>query len=298
MRTAASRRRHPTAPLGSITTTEGILKDGVDNLLRKWWAQFVIEMFASNYDGQLYNSHRKIVPCMNRHIPGKMFEDGLDIGLSDMFYTDYKRGQLHRNYFNVETIDSLADRMAERINRRKAATLMEFVGNQQKGEQSLGYCIQGIALTNGAEGQVYLHMSYRTTEVIKKFGADLVFLTEDVWPRIKERLPKGTRLERVDFSFPSVSLSCMYLPTVFHLLVNSIPFMEALRSFDENLFYQSVRFIYIALAEGDRWKYKQRQICIKDFHTALEAKSFDRDELVNYCLQYFDPAGMPRRSRK
>lgn len=191
------------------------------------WIELIKELFYTQENvlyagaaGRKYVSDRKLI------IPGEEWERGFSIPLEDLGYSastsSTKFQQLTRNYFDPEVADAMRVKLEERIRKNNDFTSIAMhmaAGDKRKDSQ--GHCMQSLVVTYipawaSFTGDSYLGVTvfYRITEVIKKFGADLHYLSEFVLPRI---LPDNSPVywTEVKLDFANVFISCMYLPLLY-----------------------------------------------------------------------------------
>lgn len=241
-------------------------------------------------------AHRKYFLDLSFKVPGPDFlVNGVGLTWEDLFYTEYKVAQLNRNYFNFEELDGLRSKMLTRIKgRAKITTLSAVMGNQPKDERkSLGFCIQAVAMTHirrctrkGAwEGKecLHIHFQYRTTEIIKKFGADLLFLSQGVVPYLTRDLNVPVR--EVSFSIPSYFFSFLYLPVIWHNLAEVVSFLRFVKNYDWKAWNYSCSFLDKALTrDPEFWSYAARKRAVRDLQNSVSMGRLD----AKACRVYLD----------
>jgi hypothetical protein len=135
-------------------------------------------------EADFYSGSRKIIQNLELQFP---FE--CDLTLEDAGYTKMKMRQLERNYLWQESIDaavSLWNRYRERPKYRSVSFSCygHFVKDHHGPRGSrMGPCMQSVIITMDDKGKsAEVTVLYRTTEIFKKFPADLVFLKERLLP--------------------------------------------------------------------------------------------------------------------
>lgn len=193
------------------------------------WLKHVIRL--SRREADFYSGCRKI-------ITGKLFvfhdlwdtEDPLL--LEDAGYTNSKMSHLKRLYFHEESV-AMAKKLWE-LRRSKTSygsvsfttynhLLKNDITKKSKRASVMGPCIQSVAITQikgngskGTGGRYRIDAFYRTTELLKKFPADLVF--------IRDVLLEGFDFSGMEFE----GLTCHFANITVHpqYYVTAIPHME------------------------------------------------------------------------
>lgn len=157
---------------------------------------------------------RKIVQDVHWEVPYSALKSGTGITSGDMGYaeSDKKTDQLLRNYFNQEAAEAVREKLHERMKSRRAHTSVALsMHGKAKDSRSQGHCIQTMVFTHAVrrkEEILEVDIFYRSTEVVKKFLADLNFL-----PKVIEAAcPKPDEIGKVKFHFCNVFLSALFLP--------------------------------------------------------------------------------------
>lgn len=179
------------------------------------WLDYCLELARTPAD--FYAGGRKILT--NRTL---VFEDVDDsLTLKDAGYTKAKLGHLTRNYLHQESKDVAIQLWDKRLKQAKYGSVgftcyAHFVkggsidAKRSKRASVFGPCIQSVTLTWIARDKVTVDVFYRTTEVLKKFPADLVF--------IREVLLAGFNLDgmkvRLVCHFANITVHPMYFATI------------------------------------------------------------------------------------
>src|SRR4051812_9075082 len=193
--------------------------------MKSEWVNAVLKMASREAD--FYSGCRKI-------ITGKtiVFDDLWDsedpLILEDAGYTKSKMSHLVRLYYHEESVE-----MAIKLwNLRRTKTsygsvsfttynhlLKNDIVKKSKRASVMGPCIQSVCITQvkgGKKGQYFIDAFYRTTELLKKFPADLVFI-------------RDVLLKDFDFSgMEFLGLTCHFANVTVHpqYFVTAIPHME------------------------------------------------------------------------
>jgi hypothetical protein len=99
----------------------------------------------------------------------------------------------------------------------------------------MGHCIQNITLSLTPK-RCEATVVYRSTELIKKFSADLAFI-----PWVLE-YQLGVKVDRVSFFFANCFVSGVFFPTLMRY-VDPITFLEFLRKHEPPMFIVATRFL-------------------------------------------------------
>lgn len=100
------------------------------------------------------------------------------------------------------------------------------IEKKSKRASVMGPCIQAVNLTLIKKGVAEVDVFYRTTEVLKKFPADLVFLRDVLLA------PFDTEFQRINFHFANLTLHPMYWVTLVPLLRNPVRILKGIQRVD------------------------------------------------------------------
>lgn len=189
------------------------------------WVREVIRLCRQPAD--FYSGCRKII---QRHQVtfDDLWDDEDPLILEDAGYSSAKMAHLKRLYFHEESVE-MALKLWD-MRRAKASygsvsftTYNHLLKNdpdrKSKRASVMGPCIQGVAITQikgGNKGKYCIDAFYRTTEILKKFPADLVFI-------------RDVLLEKFDFSGMEFGgMTCHFANVTVHpqYFVTAIPHME------------------------------------------------------------------------
>lgn len=197
------------------------------------WLRYCLELAATPAD--FYAGGRKILT--NRTLVFNSVDDSL--GLGDAGYTKSKLSHLTRNYLHEESKGVAIALWDKRLKQAKYGSVgftcyAHFVkggsidAKRSKRASVFGPCIQSVTLTWIARDEVNVNVFYRTTEVLKKFPADLVF--------IRDVLLAGFNLEGMKIklicNFANITVHPMYFITIIPELKNPIAEMEKIKKVD------------------------------------------------------------------
>jgi hypothetical protein len=178
-----------------------------------------------------YNGARKIVRDVI-WAPGRV--PVVDLEAIGYARSGVKMKALQRQYFDPKECDRIRALMKRREKQSFTAVSMSMRAGEKDG-RSMGHCIDSLVVASDEHAKTWVTVMYRSTEVIKKFTADLAFL-----PWVFEQLeiePSG-----VSFFFSNAYLSGIFFPTLFGFL-DPIEFLKMLRRREPPLFVVATRFL-------------------------------------------------------
>jgi hypothetical protein len=161
-------------------------------------------------------THPRFMTSGSRKIfRGLQFDmDKLDdtLNMEDSMYLNggrMKLQQLQRYYINAQSLERAVDEWPTwSIKKRKYGSVgISTHGMQKGGFTKQGFCIQSIVVSNYPARGAYMDIYYRTTEVVKKFHADLIFLRECIVPRFDW---SKSPLRGLRFHFANTTLHPMF----------------------------------------------------------------------------------------
>jgi hypothetical protein len=143
--------------------------------LKSEWRDHCLRLMGRQSD--LYPHDRKVL--RNQRITFELWDDSLS--LEDLGYTNMKMAGLTRLYLHDESRAKAIELWQERKPGKMKHVAFHCFAHYTKragkdGEQ--GPCLNSVTVTSIVNGQVAVNVAYRSTEVIKKFPADLVFLRD------------------------------------------------------------------------------------------------------------------------
>ena len=97
----------------------------------------------------------------------------------------------------------------------------------------MGPCIQAVNITLVRKGEVHVDVFYRTTELFKKFPADLVMLKDHL---LSEFDFEGYSITEVRMHFANVTLHPMYFVTLLPSIADPIAELERIKKSDRRFF--------------------------------------------------------------
>lgn len=206
--------------------------------MKEEWVQQVLKMSVRKAD--FYSGCRKI-------IRGKslFFEDLWDhkdpLVLEDAGYTKAKMSHLVRGYLHEESIEKAL--MLWKLRRSKPSygsvgftTYNHFLKNdaikKSKRASVMGPCIQAVTITQvkgGKNSAYFIDCFYRTTELLKKFPADLIFIRDVL---LKDFDFSGMEFLGMTCHFANITVHPQYFVTILPHLDDPIAEMEKIKKRD------------------------------------------------------------------
>jgi len=263
--------------------------------MRSFWIEASLSLSAKEAD--FYSGARKILSpvrlvCKESWAkPGEVHKG--DITMADCGFTKSKMSMLRKNYYLAPSVEAAKGLWKERIAKDKYGSVgISCYGHYVKGDvgghtprgSKFGPCIQAVTLTYNKRATT-VDVFYRTTELFKKFPADLVFLRDVL---LSEFDFKRAPIKQVNFHFANVTCHPMYWITLVPHLEDPVAELEKIRKKDKffwawaikwsaryicpeysrgiQKFAQALRVRDIALRDIDAKKLKKLQKYFRDNH--------------------------------
>lgn len=203
--------------------------------LKEQWVAHCLKL--SREEAEFYSGCRKI-------IRGRILRfTGLDDSLmmEDAGYTKSKMSHLRRNYLHEESKAVAIDLWALRKKQAKYGSVgftcyAHFVkggsidAKRSKRASVFGPCIQSVVITWLSKTTITVDVFYRTTELLKKFPADLVFLRDVLLDGFDF---EGMEIIEVNCHFANITIHPMYFVTIIPLIDDPIAEMRRVKRADE-----------------------------------------------------------------
>jgi hypothetical protein len=210
--------------------------------MKKDWINFCLQMMETPADE--VSGARKIISNVQT-----TFEDiSDDLSMADIGYTGSKLSMLKRHYLVEESRDAVVPLWDKRLGQRKYGSVSFTThGHTTKSDPTKGSkrasvltpCIQSMSLTYHGNHTTEAHAFYRTTEVFKKFPADLVFIRDTLLPPFDfEKAP----LTKLTFFFANVTVHPMYFATLAPNLDDPIEALERIEKTDPHFWMWCVKW--------------------------------------------------------
>lgn len=132
------------------------------------------------------------------------------VEFEDLSYKQAKFRQLVRNYWDEESIAAAMQKVADRHDMPHTSVAFQLK-NGEKDVRSQGYCMQNLVMTTTPK-TCEVDIFYRSTEVLQKFLADLIFFKK-MFPAMFAIAGREPTIIR--FHFANAYLSAMFLPILF-----------------------------------------------------------------------------------
>lgn len=251
------------------------------------WARHVLRMSAREAD--MYSGCRKIIEDKSL-----VFHDLWDyespLELEDAGYTSSKLAHLVRGYLHEESIAAAV--MLWNLRRQKTSygsvgftTYNHFLKNdaekKSKRASVMGPCIQSIVITQlkgngkaGRGGSYKIAAFYRTTELLKKFPADLVFIRDVL---LKDFDFSGMEFKGLTCHFANITVHPQYFVTVIPHLDDPIKELEKIKKIDRYFYDWIIKWT-------SRYLCPQHYRGIEKFAQALRVK-MDADKRITGKLR-------------
>lgn len=178
-------------------------------MLDEWLGQ-CIRMSSKKMD--FYSGARKII----RNVHFTLEDIRGDLDYAHAGYTKSKRTALNKLYKHEESLTKAVELWNLRMSKAKYGSvsfhcynhlLKAEVGAGSKRASVMGPCLQSVCITWLSKSSCAIDVFYRTTELFKKFPADLVFLRDDLLTRFDFSMCKITE---INFHFANVTIHPMY----------------------------------------------------------------------------------------
>lgn len=165
-----------------------------------------------------------------------------DLQMADAGYTKSKQTMLRRLYLHEESLAMAVQLWDRRVKQAKYGSVGFTTYNHllktdpdksAKRTSVMGPCIQSVTLTYMDNKSCQVDAFYRTTELFKKFPADLVFIRDDLLSRFDFT---GAPVTSITFHFANVTCHPMYFVTLIPLLADPIGEFELIRKKDFRFF--------------------------------------------------------------
>lgn len=149
----------------------------------------------------------------------------------DICYTKAKGAQLNRNYWNQDSVDAAVEKLQSRVGKDHSSVSIQLQG-REKDSRSQGFCMQNLVITI-TRTKTTVDIYYRSTELIQKFLADLIFFSEKL-PPIFEKL--GRQPAEYRFKFANVYLSAMFMPIYLRYEDRPYEFFKVMQRLDPKFY--------------------------------------------------------------
>lgn len=251
------------------------------------WVSFILNLLC--HEANVVESTKRLI----------YFDKGLDFhdwegeysfdnGLERLgYHPPSKMAQLMRNYYNEEQMERLFAGIKGRSDHKYPYTpLSAIMNNEVKRDDSLGFCMQSLVVTMVRVKETYtldFTLFYRSTELIKKFGADLVFL-EDLINECITHIDQNrwkVQVGTIRMRFATCFISTLFIPCLFQHYITPAAFLEMIlaNAKDRKLALKTLEWLYTMVTSPvDRWSFGSRIIVAKQLHALSEE---DRQSIID-----------------
>jgi hypothetical protein len=263
---------------------------------------------------EFYSGARKII--RNRHwtLDGDALnEEGDSLEMTDAGYRGTsKLRQLERNYIHSESREMATVLWEGRLkrgkygsvgfhcfghyikgtntnywewNRRKKASdeeKREFDIPRSKRASVMGPCIQAVAVTLLNNGNSSVDLYYRTTELFKKFPADLVFIRDSLLEPFDF---SSAPIQELNFHFANVTCHPMYFVTLLPLVRDPVRELRSLKKDDKYFHDWAVKWTARYLCDEYMRGIENFQQAMRVRRDALEKLSGRKLDLIRKYLR-------------
>lgn len=268
------------------------------------WVEQALKLARTEAD--FYSGCRKILQARRITFTG-FHDEGEDaIQIEDSGFTKSKMTMLRKNYLHAESKAVAVELWTKRRGQAKYGSVgftcyAHFVkggsidAKRSKRASVFGPCIQSVTLTWVSKTELDVDIFYRTTEWLKKFPADLVFLRDELLAGFDL---KGMKVRKVNCHFANITIHPMYFVTVLPHIEDPIRELERIKKADK-YFYDwlikwSARYICDEYMRGIA-KFAQAMRVRKDALERISPKmlktlqKYFRDNHPGYRGDYVDP---------
>lgn len=213
--------------------------------MKEDWVNHALRLAKEPAD--LYAGSRKIL--RNRILT---FDSTPDILLTDAGYSKAKMSQLRRNYLHQDSITSAAGLWEEYREKPKYRSVaISCFGRLVKDHggprgSKMGSCLLAGTITMFNRKRATVNLHYRTTEFLKKFPADLIFVFEEILSQFNF---EGMEIEEVTCLFDNVTIHPQYFTTIIPHLEDPIQELTAIRKKDDYFHSWIVKWVGRMLIE-------------------------------------------------
>lgn len=178
------------------------------------WVDLCLDLSSEPAD--FFSGARKIL--RNRSYTFTNIKD--DLQVEDCGYTKSKITLLKNLYLHEESHEMAISLWERRVGQRKYGSvsftcfnhlLKSDPNKKSKRASVMGPCLQSVVITYMNDHTAQVDVFYRTTELFKKFPADLIFLRDYL---LKPFDFSKTPLTAVNFHFANITIHPMYFVTV------------------------------------------------------------------------------------
>lgn len=139
------------------------------------------DLFTQVRPEHYYRGYQKIDTCLIAFAE-KIGE--FPLTLKDMNYTHLKMNNLIKHYFNEKELEKYKSQRVKALKAKQASMFFSTIG-EAKGAHKKDHCIRGVGINFIGKKIVHVHLFYRSSEISRKFLADLIFFSEFLFPKLE-----------------------------------------------------------------------------------------------------------------
>lgn len=221
-----------------------------------------------------------------RNVSLSFFDLESDLQASDVGYKKLKMSLLKKLYIHEDSLSAAVEEWEERVPKRKYGSVGFHCYNhikkphssekRNKRSSNMGPCMQAVSLTITGDMVAEVDVFYRTTELFKKFPADLVMLRDMMLSRFDfTEIP----FSRMTCHFANVSINPSFVTVPMVLWGDYMDWLDQIKHGDPSFYKQCIKWIGIMTRE-EFIKFKQTRNTAEAFHAHLRPS--DRERLYEF----------------
>lgn len=230
---------------------------GLNPGLKERWLELCLDL--SQDPAYMVVGTRKILRNVIWTISGKDWHTG-DFDVEKLVgYRSWKtkKAQLSKYYLNEAEFERASKKYAHiRDNLGRYDSVNMILRNGEKfGWTAQDHCMAAMIVsywpkTKGKPAGSEIDVYYRTTEVAKKFAADLAFFREVIFPRFEP-------ISKIRFVFSTCNMSVAFTPALFLTIDEPVPFLENIRREDHRHWRRICSYLWRYLCVKEDMKFRQ-----------------------------------------
>lgn len=259
--------------------------------MKERWIKICQKLSAT--DADFYAACRKIIRNVSVNFPAETWKN--DLKLEDIGYTMNKLNRLKKDYVHKESHDKSVELwnhfLQSKGYRSTSFTTYNHIvkaGATSPSEsiETRGPCLQSVVIslipTGRGQRKAAVDVFYRTTELYKKFPADLLLIDFLLEPFDFDEVP----LESIQMHFANVTCHPMYVIVPAAIAGDPVDFFEHIKDHDPKFFKECVSWThkYLVTSRGIT-KFAQAIATQKKALTQLE--KYDNLHLIDYIKEEY-----------
>lgn len=257
--------------------------------MRRDWLKLCEQL--SNTEATYWSGGKKIIREVSYRFPDPMGPLTLD----EIGYSDVKMTLLRKAYVHEESLSAAVDQWNNRRNYKPKSHwstgfscynhILKSHSNADEDYDGLGSvmgpCLQAVTISHTINGTAEIEVFYRTTEIFKKFPADLILLRDHMLNRFDfERTPLAGMTIRAS----NVTVSPTYAPTMFLLVKDPIRIINDVAKNDPK-FHRVVCRWMVNILQGPESKFNQARRTQRAVKRLMSDER--RDMLISYISKTY-----------